>query len=305
MLPHSAQLWAGERSYEEYVEEFRTFCASGFGRRRFRTVGLTVDDALVATCKRYQRELRCGERTLRAAGIGAVFTPPAERGRGYATAMIGALLDAERAAGTDLAFLFSDIHPAFYARLGFIELPSRTIVLRADRLPATRLAVRALEERDWPAMARCFGALEERRPFALTRPPLMWEWLRLRERSREGSGTLVRLGVSRGRGLSAYVRGRRFPAVDTFVLDEFAFADAAAAEAIPVLARSAAGDLRKITGWLPPSAARAALPAGAVRPRTSAVAMIAPLSTAARAAWRRHAAAGPDAADPCWSADHI
>jgi GNAT superfamily N-acetyltransferase len=306
VLPYSAALWAGERTFDEYVGEFRELCASGFGRRRFRTLGLEVDGVLAASCKRYQRELRCGERTFRAAGIGAVFTPPDRRGRGYATALLGALLDAERDAGTDMAFLFADIHPAFYERLGFVALPSRAIALRADTLPATRIAVRVLGEGDWPAMARCFAALDERRAFALTRPPLVWEWLRLRDRSREQQGTVVRLGVGRGRGLGAYVSGRRFPAVDTFVLDEFAFVDDDAAATIPALIRSAAGDLRKVAGWLPPTPARKALPRGAVRARTTAVAMIAALSAPARAAWRGHAAeVTGGAADAYWSGDHV
>ncbi len=306
VLPHSAALWTGERSYEEYVAEFRSLSASGFGRRRFRTIGLVVDGILGASCKRYQRELRCGDRTLRAAGIGAVFTAPELRGRGYATALIGALLDAERAAGTDIAFLFSDIHPSFYERLGFTALPSRTIVLRADTLPATRTRVRVLDDADAAAMQRCYAASDRRRTLALTRPPLIWDWLRQRERSREQRGEPVRLGLGRGRSLAAYVTGRRFPAVDTFVLDEFAFADDEAAGTIPALVRSAAGDLRKVTGWLPPTPARAALPRGAVRPRTTAVAMIAPLSAAARTSWRRSAPEIAAAnADPYWPADHV
>ena len=137
VLPHTAPLWAGARSFDEYVAEFHAAAGSGWGRRRFRTVGLRVGGELVATCKRYERELRCGERAYRSAGIGAVFTPEELRGRGYATALIAAFLDAERAAGTDLAYLFSDLHPAFYARLGFVALPSRTITLRAERCPRT------------------------------------------------------------------------------------------------------------------------------------------------------------------------
>lgn len=306
VLPHSAELWTGERTYDEYVDEFRALCASGFGRRRFRTIGLSVDGTLGASCKRYQRELRCGERRLQAVGIGAVFTIPALRGRGYATALLGAVLDAERNAGTDLAFLFTDIHPAFYERLGFVALPSRNIVLRADALPATRSVVRVLDDVDAPAMARCFAAVEARRTFALTRPPLIWDWVRLRARSREQHGTPVRLGLGRGRGLAAYVVGRRFPQVDTFVFDELAFADDDAAASIPTLLRSAAGDLRKVTGWLPPEPARSALPRGAVRARSNAIAMVLPLSAPARSAWRAHASTlAQSAADPYWAADHV
>jgi len=306
VLPYSASIWAGERSFADYAAEFGAECASGFGRRRFRTLGLSLDGDVVSSCKRYQRELRCGERTFRAAGIGAVFTPEAARGRGYATAFLGALLDAERANGTDLVYLFSDIHPAFYERLGFTRLPSRAIVLRADALPHARIPARTLADDDWPAIERCFAALDATRAFALTRPPLVWEWLRLRARSRAVDGVLVRLGVARGRRLAAYVMGRRFPAVDSFALDEFAYVDDEARALVPALIRNAAGDLRKVTGWLPPAPARAVVPRGAVRARRTGIAMLLPLSAAARAAWERSAGAINSApADPCWNADHI
>lgn len=301
VLPRSRALWAGQRSFEEYVAEFRAAAGSGWGRRRFRTLGLRVDGELAASCKRYARVLRCGERSFGAAGIGAVFTPDELRGRGYATALLGAFLDAERAAGSDLAYLFSDIHPAFYERIGFVALPSRTITLRADALPGERIEVAPLGADDDGALRRCFDASEARRRFAFARTPLDWEWQRLRAASREHGGQLVRLGVRRGRALAAYVLGRRVPAADAFVVDEYAFARPEDARCVAPLLRAAAGDLRKVQGWLPPAPARAALPAGALRRRADAVAMVLPLSAAFRAALRGLTREG----DPCWSTDHI
>jgi predicted N-acetyltransferase YhbS len=306
VLPHSAAMWSGGRSYDEYVDDFRALTETGFGRRRFRTLGFVLDGVVVSSCKRYARELRCGERLLRATGVGAVFTPEAHRGRGYATAFLGALLDAERDAGTDIVYLFSDIHPAFYEKLGFVRLPSRAIALRADTLPHARIVARTLDDADWPAIERCFAAHEALRPFALTRPPLIWEWIRLQARGREGDPAGVRLGIVRGRRLVAYVRGRRYPDADSFALDECAYVDAEAAAQIPALLRNAAGDLRKVTGWLPPAPVREVLPRGAVRARTSAITMMLPLSAAARTAWRASATrVGGAAADPVWSADHV
>jgi len=304
VLPRSHELWAGARTFDEYVHEFEASAASAWGRRRFRTMGLRVDGEIVASCKRYERLLRCGERQYRAAGIGAVFTPPELRGRGYATALLGALLDAERAAGTDLAYLFSDIHPAFYERLGFRALRSRTISLRADALPAHRVEVVALDDADAGAVRRVFDALDARRAFAFARTPLDWEWQRMRARSREDRAGPIRLGVRRSRGLAAYVAGRRVPAGDAFVLDEFAFARDDDGALIAPLVRAAAGDLRTVRGWLPPAVARDALPRGAVRPRRDAIAMVLPLGRAFRAAFHR-AVPEHSEADPCWSTDHI
>jgi GNAT superfamily N-acetyltransferase len=305
VLPHSQSLWAGQRSLAEYVQEFRATADSGWGRRRFRTVGLRVDGTLAASCKRYERVFRCGDRDYRAAGIGAVFTPDTLRGRGYATALLGAFLDAERAAGTDLAYLFSDIAPVFYARLGFVTLPSRTITLRADMLLTERVPIATLGAADVTAMQRLFIALEARRPLAFRRTPLDWEWQRLRAASREQGGAPLTLGVRRGRSLAAYVTGRRIPAADAFVLDELAYANDEDARYVPPLLRAAAGDLRKIQGWLPPAPARRALPRGAVRTRSEGITMILPLSPAFRSAWRNAVADGDATADACWSTDHI
>ncbi len=306
VLPHSSSLWAQGRSLEEYIDDFVAITASGYGKRRFRTIGVRVDGSIAVSCKRYERELRCGDRLLRAVGIGALFTPPALRGRGYASAMIGTVLDTERDAGTDIAYLFSDIHPVFYERLGFIALPSRTLALRADALPAARLAISAVEDADWSAIRRCFDTLDRRRPIALRRTPLVWEWLRTSARAQRGEGQRVALVVPRGRTADAYVMGRRFPKLDTFVLDEFGYTGDDGFDAVAPLLRSAAGDLRKITGWLPPDVARQTLPRGAVRKRKNGITMIAPLSRVARTAWRHHAAEilGDDA-DRCWTTDHI
>jgi predicted N-acetyltransferase YhbS len=305
VLPHSAVLWAGARAFDAYAAEFLATANSGWGKRRFRTLGLRVGGELVASCKRYERVLRCGERSYKAAGIGAVFTPDELRGRGYATALLGALLDAERAAGTDLAYLFSDIHPIFYERFGFVALPSRTIALRADMLPAERIEVTALGDGDATAMRRLFAALDARRPFAFARTPLDWQWQRLRAESREHPAPLVRLGVRRGRALAAYVTGRRLPAADAFAVDEFAFARDGDARLIAPLLRACAGDLRTIRGWLPPAVAREALPRGAVRGRKDAIAMVLPLSARFRAVFRARATDRRESADPCWSTDQI
>ena len=305
VLPYSQTLWAGSRSFDAYVDEFRAIAASAWGRRRFRTIGLYLDGALVASLKRYERVLRCGERTFRAAGIGAVFTPEPLRARGYATALLGAFLDAERAGGTDVAYLFSDIGPRFYEQLGFIALPSRTIALRSEGLSSARIDAEPLQGGDAGALRAAFEALDRRRPFAFARTPLDWEWQRLRATSREHAGQPVCLGVRRGRSIAAYVLGRRVPSADAFVLDELGYTRDEDALTIAPLLRAAAGDLRRVQGPLPPQPARLALPRGAVRARHDAIPMLLPLSAAFRAAHRRTAPSIAPDAGVCWSTDHV
>jgi len=262
---------------------------------------------LVASCKNYDRELRANDTALRAVGIGAVFTPPRLRGRGYASAMLGAFLDAERGAGRYLALLFSDIHPEFYARLGFIALPSRLITMRASSFGDERIVASSLEARDWPAVRRCFEALDRARPWSLRRTPLVWDWMRKRWNGPVPDGTqTVHLVSRRGRGIAAYVIGRRVPRQDHFALDDFGFDGDDGRAAIGPLLRAAAGDLRRVSGWLPPPIARAALPSGSTRTRKDAILMIAPLSAHARAWWTAHKEEIlTSRADPCWDADHV
>jgi hypothetical protein len=304
VLPLTAELWAGERTHARYVEQSAQIARCGYGRRHYRTVGLYDQEQLLASFKRYERTLRSGAERLRAVGIGAVFTPEALRGRGYASAMLALELDRALAEGIDFAFLFSDIRPQFYADLGFVALPSRSMTLRADTLPRSRVEVARLDERDWIGVQRCFELGERHRPWAFIRTPLVWQWLQLRMRhgSEHPESIETNLVVRRGRAIAAYVLGARAPEHDAFILDEYGFADAQAAALIPALLRSAAGDLRRITGWLPPESSRDVLPRASVRKRPKAVFMVAPLSAAAKR-WVNVAAA--EKGDGVWSCDHI
>ncbi|MDQ2908636.1 MAG: GNAT family N-acetyltransferase [Candidatus Eremiobacteraeota bacterium] len=307
VLPQTFALWGDGRTFERYADDLRAVAGSLYGKRRPFTVGIYEGDEIACSCKNYARELRFGERSLRATGVGAVFTPAPLRGRGYSSAMLGALLDAERAAGRDVAFLYSDIGTAFYAELGFIALPSRLLTVRAAFLDGSPAGAVPLGGSDWPAVRRCFEALDTRRRWSLRRTPLVWDWMRDRWNAPQPPGTQpVALAVRRGRSVAAYAIGRRVPAQDTFVLDDFAYANDEDGARLPALLRAAAGDLRRVAGWLPPSPAREMLPRGSVRPRKNAILMIAPLSAAARSWWGTMKEEAFSAqADATWSSDHI
>ena len=305
VLPKTAELWAGRREFSTYVTHAKEIAACGYGRRHYRTYGLHDGDRCVASFKRYERVVHFGTSRLNAVGIGAVYTPPEFRGRGYASAMLAMLLDRSRADGYDFAFLFSDINPRFYGELGFHALPSRSISLRADGLPSQRIEVQRLEDDDWTGIRRCFDLGERLRPWGFVRTPLVWEWMKLRMRhgSEHTVGVQTNLVVRRGRGIAAYVLGVRAPEHDAYLLDEFGFADVGGAQLVAPLLRAAAADLRRITGWLPPERARDVLPKASVRKRTKAIFMAAPLSRSAHA-WLE-AATARMSCDGVWSTDHI
>lgn len=304
VLPHTAALWAGRRDLQTYVADTLAIARSRFGRRHYRTIGLYDGRTLLASFKGYDRTMHDGRNRSRALGIGAVFTPDRFRGRGYATAMLGAALDRARADGYDLAYLFSDVRPQFYGEIGFQTLPSRRIALRADTLPSKRLTVAQLRESDWKAVRRCYE-LSARGHLRFERTPLVWEWIRLRMRqqSERSAGQPFNLTVRHGRGIGAYVLGTRIPDRDTYVVDEFGFADEVAALAIPSLLRAAAGDLRRISGWLPPDGARELLPRGNVRTRRAPILMAVALSAEGARLVKKLTERG--AADCCWETDHV
>ncbi|MBD5604334.1 MAG: GNAT family N-acetyltransferase, partial [Candidatus Eremiobacteraeota bacterium] len=253
VLPDTFELWGDGRSYERYVEDFLAIASSVYGKRRPFTIGLREGGALVSSCKNYDRELRWDDLSLRATGIGAVFTPKPLRGHGFAAAMLGALLDAERDAGRDLAFLYSDIHPVYYERLGFFTAPSRLFTLRADALDGSPSGARPLEASDWAGVRRCFEALDRARAWSFRRTPLVWDWMRRAWNAPLPAGSQpVRLAVKRGRSLIAYAIGRRVLRDDTFVVDDFAYDGDDGRAIVPALLRAGAGDLRRVGGWLPP-----------------------------------------------------
>jgi len=305
VLPLTAELWAGRRDFETYVAQTNEVAACGYGRRHYRTIGFFDGVTMVGSFKRYERTLHFNSLRLNAVGIGAVYTPAALRGRGYASAMLAALLDQSRAEGCDLAYLFSDIRPQFYQDLGFRTLPSRSVSLRADSLAGSRIEVQPLLDTDWTGIRRCFDLGERLRPWGFVRTPLVWDWVRLRIRhdSEHPSGTPMNLVVRRGRGIAAYVLGARAPEHDAYLLDEYGFADVEAATLVGPLLRAAAGDLRRIVGWLPPDPAREALGRASVRKRTSAIFMAVPLSRNGTK-WLEIASARKSC-DGVWSTDHI
>jgi GNAT superfamily N-acetyltransferase len=304
VLPQTAEIWAGRRDFDTYVAQTLAVARSGYGRRHFRTIGLFDGAALLASFKRYERIVHDGPRRLRALGFAAVFTPEPMRGRGYASVAIGNALDRARSDGYDVAFLYSDIRPQFYEALGFKQLPSREISLRADSLPYHRIEVAQLEERDWSGVRRCYDLCERRRAYGFARTPLVWEWIRLRmaQGALRPTGAMTNLASRRGRAMAAYVFGTRKPERDVFEVEEFGFADEEAASIVPALLRSAAGDLGRIVGWVPPGGARELLPRGSVRRRKDGVFMMAPLSAEGSRLVR---AASSGAADFAWLTDRI
>ncbi len=136
------------RAYGQYyAAQLRT----AWGRSRLTRYGLVDGADLVASAKRYAFDATLDGQSVRVTGLGAVFTNPAHRRRGAARELIERFLEREAADGADLALLFSEIGPDYYARLGFHPLATHDLTLRViedTRRGAPMTLVRAGDERD-------------------------------------------------------------------------------------------------------------------------------------------------------------
>jgi GNAT superfamily N-acetyltransferase len=124
---HTYASWGDGLSLDQYLGRERQLRASAFSRRRLRTWLLCDGDspsaAILATCETYAVELFAGDKPGVGHGIATVFVEPARRGHGYASQLL-TLLHAElQKEGALASYLFSEIGPALYQRLGYVERP--------------------------------------------------------------------------------------------------------------------------------------------------------------------------------------
>jgi predicted N-acetyltransferase YhbS len=255
------------------------------GPELLRYVGL-VDQRgrLVSSMLRYSLLLREGAAaTVRAVGIGAVFTAPRARGRGAASELLRAVMEEARDLGYEAALLYSDIDPAFYARLGFVALPARDFRVEAARLPEDGgLAVRRAGERDEARLLDWFEEAWQRAHPSFLRPArtrAIWRYFRFRNRI--AGPWILRF---RGREAGYLMAGPDAPTRDLPERDEprLLWFDEVAAPSVPAeriwatvraLARRAGAVW--VRGWLGPGGA----PPGSARiARPASFPMIAPLT---------------------------
>lgn len=154
---------------------------------RYRLLGWFEGGKLLSAMKAYALHGSCALRPLQLLGIGAVFTPPPLRRKGYAAAMLRAAMEEYRRRGAQAAVLFSDIEVAYYQRLGFHLVESRECSVEAGALPRGVSGFRPAMAGDEPQMIRLFaGAREGETRFTLARDgwTLRFQLRRLRELAR-------------------------------------------------------------------------------------------------------------------------
>ena len=148
-------IWGGGLNPDRFVAFQRRLADSAEAGRRYRLLGLFDGQHLVSAMKAYDLHGSYAGSPLRLLGIGAVYTPPPLRRRGYARQMLELAIADHRAAGFDAALLFSDIGGEYYERLGFRPVRSDECTAEAADLP--RGGAGELARGDEVSLARVFA----------------------------------------------------------------------------------------------------------------------------------------------------
>ncbi|MBX3411189.1 MAG: GNAT family N-acetyltransferase [Pirellulales bacterium] len=167
------EFWGGTLTVEAYVER----CLKAAAPRRATWYLGRVGDEIVTSLGAHPTIFSVDGELASGFSIASVHTRPRDRGRGYAPRLIEYVERVERERGARLSVLYSDIDPAYYARLGYRRAPAFGGDTATDT--AARGAVQApagsLETFDPGAeldeMARFYEVAHGQRRFHIHRAP--------------------------------------------------------------------------------------------------------------------------------------
>jgi GNAT superfamily N-acetyltransferase len=160
VLTASYEIWNDGLTTTGYRQWWSAQLATPWGRSHLRRTALVDGPTVLASAKEYWFDAVLDARPIRVIGIGAVFTQPAHRGKRAAATLVEQLLERAADQRADLALLFSEIGPAYYARLGFAVLPTfdlELLVAESTRHGAPATLVRAGDDRDLAAIVAMNG----------------------------------------------------------------------------------------------------------------------------------------------------
>ncbi len=191
ILESTYPIWNEGLSSESYARWNLVQSRTPWGAAHLKRVALVDGDTIHASAKWYDLEARLDGQTLRVLGIGAVFTPESERGRGRAPELIRRMLaDAERE-GYHAAVLFSEIGAPYYERLGFTVIPRDTVTLDVvQKKGAPASLVRAGDETDLKRLAELHDISDAHARFALRRTPDLVQFAVSKRRTRSALAPL-------------------------------------------------------------------------------------------------------------------
>jgi len=293
ILESTYDIWHEGLSRRAYARFYAAQTATAWGRGHLERQALVDGDNVLASGKLYTFDATLDGHAVRVVGLGAIFTQPAHRGRGAARELVERMLESAAANGADLALLFSEIGPDYYARLGFtpIATMNRTLrVIEDDRRGAPAMMVRGGDERDLDDLAAMGRVTAAPYRFHLNRDRDLIQFSIARKRLLAGLGPpgarqLQFFVAEEGASAAAYVvvsvKGRQW------MLEECGDRDPAGARAGAILqvliAREPAERRPAITGWLPSGFLPPQVAVVGEQPASDAM-MVRPLSDAGKAA---------------------
>jgi GNAT superfamily N-acetyltransferase len=192
VLDETYDVWNDGLSRHAYGRFYTAQIATAWGRTHLRRLALVNGDEILASAKLYQLDAILDGSPLKVAGIGAVFTTPVARGRGAARELIDRLLERAAADGAELALLFSEIGPGYYARLGFEPIATfdrQLRVIESTRYGAPMTMVRGGDDRDFKDIVSLDTARAEPFRFHLSRDRDLVQFAIARKRLLAGLGS--------------------------------------------------------------------------------------------------------------------
>ena len=254
-------IWGEGLSREAYSRWNQGQMETAWGRGHLRRVAFVEGGKVLASAKRYDFEGRLFGGPVGVLGIGAVFTPPEQRGRGYAAALIGAMSAEAEARGAGMALLFSEIGARYYEALGFRVLPREQVTIAVKPFTGSpAMLVRSGEPGDLPVIAEISARYADDAAFALERTPDLLAFGLARKRLLAGLGApgvrQVEFFVAEeGMKAAAYVVMTRGPY--GWALEDCGDRDPTGARIGAMLqvlsARAPAEPPLQLRGWLPDS----------------------------------------------------
>jgi predicted N-acetyltransferase YhbS len=261
ILDDTHKIWSDGLSRHAYGRLYAAQVAAPWGKAHLDRFALVDGDEVLASAKLYRFAATLDGRTIQITGIGAVFTSPASRGRGAARELVERLLERAAADGADLALLFSEIGPGYYARLGFetVAIVDRQLrVTESTRYGAPMTMVRGGDDRDLKDIVAMGAARAEPYRFHLNRDRDVVHFAIARKRLLAGLGPagvrIVHFFIAE-EGASAVAYLVITAQGSVWTVEEIGDRDPAGARAGAMLqaliAREPAEKRPSIAGWLP------------------------------------------------------
>jgi predicted N-acetyltransferase YhbS len=170
ILDESHEIWSDGLTRAAYGRYNEAQLRTAWGGRHLRRFAL-VDEGgrVLSSAKRYDLQAQLDGRDISMVGIAAVFTPARARGRGHARALVEAITTSAAADGAELAMLFSEIDPSYYAAAGFAAVPRRErIIAVPSSKGAPMTLVRAGVDLDIPAVTALARSMAQGHRFAMS-----------------------------------------------------------------------------------------------------------------------------------------